>query len=245
MEDDSSANTHASGIFLFAIALMSFVLLFMIALIFIGQEDAFYLDGATAHSILVSRARVLASLDAVCIINLTEGFNLFSSACVSNASSLSEELAYIYQDYDAIYTYDDSSLNKWSVYIPDAPHWVVQGIHSIDDRKGYIVAMRRDQSLVIPGKRFVPRAVEYPEGFGLIGIPSMHENASINLFAPNNNSLLYIYALNDTIMHLDPMALDYLNYTVLTGIGELQTIMPDMGLWFYANDTGAIDVTWQ
>ena len=121
---------------------------------------------------------------------------------------------------------------------------MVQGISSIDDRKGYIVVMRIDQTLIIEGERYSPRIVGYPPGFSLIGIPSITENTSSDLFSSLNSSLIRVYSMNTTLIQNDPLLLDYMNYTVLTGTGALQIIIPDMGLWFYANDTGSIDVTW-
>lgn len=245
MRKENASTAQLSTLLLLGISVLSFIFLLTIITILVDTGPKLEISETTAHSISISRARIISSLDTVCIINLTEGINIFSSACVSNASSLSETLAYIYQDYDVLYTYDDSSSQKWSVYVPDAPSWVVQGIDDIDDRKGYIVIMKQNQTLIIEGTRFVPRAVNYPSGFSLIGIPSIYQNSSSTLFGPQNTSLIYVYTINNSIVYLDPLTLDYLNYTVLSGNGELQTIMPDMGLWFYANQSGTIDVTWQ
>lgn len=233
------------SLLLFGMSIMGFLLLILVSHILFDFSTGFELNELTSHSISLSRARIISSLDMVCIFNLTEGINLFSSACVSNSSSMSETLAYIYQDYEMVYTYDDSSSQKWSVYLPDAPSWVVQGIDDIDDRKGYIVVMKQNQTLVIEGTRFVPRAVPYPSGFSLIGIPSIYDNSSSSLFSSQSGSLQYVYAMNNSNVQTDILNLYYLNYTVLNGTGELQTINPEMGLWFYANDSGVVDITWQ
>jgi hypothetical protein len=235
--------SQVASLLLFSNSMFSFMLLILVLYLVIGSEPKIDLsDSLTGNAIVGSRARILSSTESVCIINLTQGYNIFSSACVSNASSLSEALAYIYQDYDVIYTYDE--LSKWKVYVPDAPSYVVQGINAIDDRKSYVVLMRQDQTLVIEGLKYTPRAVPYYEGFTLVGYPSFVENTSPHLFNPLSSSLITVYSINNSQNNNDPLNLVYHNYTVESGSGNLQIIFPGIGLWFYANESGVMDILW-
>ena len=233
------------SLLVFSNSMLSFIFLVLLLYLVIGSEQRVSLsDSITGNSIVGSRTRIISSTESVCIINLTQGYNIFSSACVSNASSLSEALSYIYQDYDIIYTYDDASLQKWKVYVPDAPSYVVQGINAIDDRKSYIVLMRQNQTLVMEGLKYTPRAVPYYEGFTLVGYPSFVENSSSQLFNPLSTSLIRVYSINNSLNNDNPLNLVYQNYTVESGLGDLQIIFPGIGLWFYANESGVMDILW-
>jgi len=196
----------------------------------------------TGNAIAISEANILNTTIGVCIQNLTAGWNSFSSYCVVPNGTLSDELAYVYQDYTKIYYYNAfDSANPWKAYVPGLPSWVVPSLTKMDDLKGYIIYMKRNQTLVVNGSVASPRTVPYNKGYSLVGFPHTGALNASSAFSNSTGGIIAVYYHNSSVANnanLSPLNIGYISYTLSSGTGALQIIKPGMGLWINASSNG-------
>lgn len=201
------------------------------------------LKGAiTGYASALSEANILNTTIGVCKINLSAGWNTFSSYCIPPNGTITDTLAYVYQDYNGLYYYNSfSPQNPWQAYIPGMPSWVVQGMDRIYDTQGYLIDMKVNQTLVVNGTEASPRKVNYANGFSLVGFPHASALNTSSAFANNTGVIVSVFTHNNSIANNSNTSaynISYIGYYIISGTGKLTRIEPGMGLWLNASTGG-------
>ena len=196
----------------------------------------------TGKATAISEANILNTTIGVCKLNLSAGWNMFSSYCQIPNGSVTDTLAYVYQDYKSLYYYDAfDAANPWKAYIPGLPSWVVQGISKMDDRDGYIIYMKTNQTLVVNGTQASPRKVPFASGYSLVGFPYGSALNTSGAFSNSTGTVIAVFWHNGSIANnsnITAYNIGYIGYNLISGTGNLTRIEPGMGIWLNASAGG-------
>ncbi len=186
--------------------------------------------GAVVSKVFV---RSLAS-NQTCSIDLAEGWNLVSTSCVPQNTSVDFVLASISGNYSSIHTYNASvELDYWKAYDPSMPSWVVQDLDSISEKKGYWIKVTGQDILVVNGTVSVPTSVSLENGWNLVGYPASTAKTPADAFSSISGSYSIVWAYNTSES-------TYYYYNPSLGSGTLGQISPNRGYWINMTE----DDTW-
>jgi hypothetical protein len=179
--------------------------------------------------------------DSDCIISLDPGWNLISIGCQAHNMSPETVFMEIKGNYTSVHGYDATqSLDKWKVYNPILPSWVVNDLREIDTSKGYWIHTLTNGTLNISGSLKYPRYINLRQGWNLVGYPT-------NMTHPVNHSLsmvladlisVHAYNATDTA---DPWKV----FSTSSGSDDLLLLTPGFGYWIRmsSSNTWVIDET--
>jgi len=221
--------------YFFAASLTFTFIILSIALASIpSKENTNLLTGhATSSKILV-----LNMENSSCQITLNQGWNLVSFQCVMEDNSIETYLASINGSISSIHAYDAFvELDKWKVYNPNLPSWVVNDLTSFKREEGYWINMESTKTVNLNGSVVKPTPIQLKRGWNLVGYTTNLDRNITRSLATNMGvdwSTVYMYNSSDIaspwkIFMLNPpplVTLDFYNFTA------------NYGYWINASKTG-------
>ena len=160
-----------------------------------------------------------------CNVSLYKGWNLFSIACQASNVSVTNLLQPLEGNYSSIYRYNgDAQLDKWNVYNPNLPGWVVQDLTDLNVEEGYWINMVEDDVFYLYGSITLPRKISLGSGWRLVGHPTNTSKDPATAFTTISGSYSIVWGYNAS-------SGNYLYYIPGMGGNTLSIIEPGSGYW--------------
>lgn len=191
-------------------------LLFIVLFSFEGQ--------LAGRATTATTANVTASTPTNCTLQLSQGYNIISLPCLSSADLVTNVTNGT--PIRVMYQYVPNGPDRWKVYNPDLPSYVVSDLQYMTRRAGYIVIANESVTKTVVGRRVAFTDIPLVRGWNLVGYPSFTQNSTPDVLADINASYSIIIGYNTT-------AGSYVNYTP-DGSGDLVVITPGEGYWVNA-----------
>jgi hypothetical protein len=176
---------------------------------------------------VVSTVNVSPMRERACNFTLESGLNLVSFFCISFETSRSYVLQNISNLY-AIYEYEENAIDKWRVYNPSLPAWVIQDLNTMSRTEGYWIAMNSTSNAYVSGALRTPTSIRLVPGWNLAGYPT-------NRSKPTNISFTTINGSFTEVRGFDQITKTFLSY-IPPDQGGLTQLDPYEGYWI--NMTG-------
>jgi hypothetical protein len=207
-------------------AILGGFLLFAIlaVLIILGPQDA-------GQATTGTRVFIINATPVNCTVVAEAGYNIISIPCISNA----QPLASVISDTDlwAMYQYTPTTSDKWRVYNPNLPWWVVSDLSFLSRRVGYVLVLNASQNYTTSGLAIPSTDVPIIAGWSLAGYPSLNVTNITAALDGANDSLTEVRTYY-------PTSNGYRRYFVATQTGNLTNLTPGFGYWL----NGTTSDTW-
>ena len=155
------------------------------------------------------------------VIQLYNGWNLFSIPLQPKNNSLEAVLAPIEGNYTRVYAWDAQAKN-WVRHTP-----TVHELTILEPSKGYWISVQADVNLTIKGTSAQVDAITFLNGWNLFGLPLTSSKSLTNTLSPIEGNYTRVYAW-------DAQAKNWMRYT--STINELTTLDPGAGYWISAQE---------
>ncbi len=117
-----------------------------------------------------TRVTVYNALPANCSFTIPAGRNQLSFFCIPNGIAINDVLENI--TYEVIRNYDASSTDKWKIYKPSLPSWVVQDLNDLKRTEAYFLETTSSQIFLYEGSKRVPNNIQLVQGWNFVGYPT-------------------------------------------------------------------------
>jgi len=199
---------------------LTFIALFTLELSYTGMTT-----GTTAY--------IVNSTPEICYTSYFSGYNILSFACISTA----EPLATVMNNtpLNIMYEYRTSGTDRWKVYNPSLPSYVVSDLNTLTRKNGYITFMGADGIVTFTGSIPSSTSTILTPGWNLVGYPNNATQSVQNAFSTINTSYNIVVTYDQDI----PAFISYAN----PGGGSLQNITVGRGYWVNATQNANWMVT--
>ncbi|RLE43116.1 hypothetical protein DRJ48_01745 [Candidatus Woesearchaeota archaeon] len=170
---------------------------------------------------------------ANCSFNLSAGWNLIGLSCEPRDPAPATLVNESGNNIISIHKYEPDSSDKWKVYNPNLPWWVVQDLTKLSRADGYWVRAKEDGFVDFNGSLTVPTYIQLVRGWNLVGYPHIEtRNISVAL-ASISGKYTIVYSYNES-------SAEWLVYRPDSdwGIQELKWLKQSDGLWVNMSDEG-------
>lgn len=202
------------------VILGSFIVLAAFAALYAKNHDI------TGRASTDTTVFIINSTPITCNFDVGAGYNIISLPCLTTATVINVTRG---ANVTAIYEYTPGQVDKWKVYNPNLPSWVVSDLYYMSRRPGYIAIMVSSANNTLEGSKVLSTSINLGAGWNLVGFPS--SNAS--------NITLSIGALNISITNITAYDKPSETFFSYPG-GGLVYFVPGQGYWINAT-TG---ITW-
>ena len=204
------------------VVLITFIGIFPIKEIILNPSIIGYsIWGYTVTEVYVSGIEIPHN----CTVELIKDWNLISVPCLDDNTSITNVLDPISGEYYSVYTYVVSnSTDQWKAYNPSLPTWVVQDLNNIDEKQGYWINMKDNQTFNMTGVLIAPNIISLVEGWNLIGYPTNASKDVIQAFISIHGSYTFVWMYNATDS-------TYYYYNATENNGTFRDIAPNFGYW--------------
>ena len=160
-----------------------------------------------------------------CSATFLEGWNLISTPCLASNTSVASVFSSISGDYVSIHGYDpDDDSDPWKSYNPSLQSWVVHDLTEINEKKGYWINMKNQDTFYLNGTLRDPNSISLVSGWNLIGYPANTTKGVADALSSigENYTTIWLYNATDST---------YYYYDALAGDGTLGQMRPYYGYW--------------
>lgn len=202
--------------------------LFFIFAMFFSMDSELAGKATTGTTVNISESTPMN-----CTFTLASGYNIISIPCLSTAEPI-ENITHS-MSVNLMYQYVPGGTDRWRVYNPDLPSYVVSDLQFLTRRAGYIVFADANGSKTIEGRRVGLTDIPITTGWNLVGYPTFNITSVADALADINDSYNVVVTYNAS-------AAQFVNYTNPDG-GDLLVLTPGEGYWINgtALDTWAVN----
>ncbi|MBI4438376.1 hypothetical protein HY640_00420 [Candidatus Woesearchaeota archaeon] len=193
--------------------------------LFSGRFGEFSPVSITGQSVLVQVDVIGTAYEMFCVVPVYPGWNLVSNPCIVDNSTVNLAFASLNGSFVSVHSYNGSSADRWKVYRPGLPSWVVQDLSEADVKRGYWLNASSSSSWNLNGTIFFPQAISLDAGWNLVGYPinqSKNFSAAFWSVSPGNITRIHAYNSSSGVFEF---------FYFSNGSGSLQALSSGRGYW--------------
>jgi hypothetical protein len=217
-----------------------FLIILLISGIFILSRKSDFLNNITGQAELDTSVLILTSTEAFCNADFRQGWNLVSLPCVPENESMQSLLDPFGDQLISIHEYDPEAAVVWHAYNPNLPGWVIQGMDTIDRKKGYWVNLESDLNYNMNASTVSPNRIYLVPGWNLIGYPTLVNRTIPPALDAINGTYDFVYLYNASSSSFA----EYTWNSSKVSRQDLQTMFPYFGYWIYSYDSSTLVIDW-
>ncbi len=183
----------------------------------------------TGRATTSTRVNISQAVPRNCSVSVLAGRNTVSFPCILAGTELQEVVNNT--GLTAMYQYIPGAADRWKVYNPNLPSYVVSDLRFLTRTAGYVMVMSAPRTYDIEGYEVFVSSVPIVQGWGLVGYPSFTTRNASDAFATINN-------FTEARTYDNPSG-TYLSYINPAG-GSLALVQPGTGYWI----NGTRGTTW-